>query len=112
MAVTIDPRPTVFGDRMIITGSYEAGDTIIDLSSQLASIDAFIINPAEANVVRIEDIDVTGGTTYAAQLVSGILDAGSFTPSGGGNSTSITIKTPAKTQTTKAGTFLAVGRRS
>jgi hypothetical protein len=31
MAVTIDPRPTYFGDRMVVTGSYEAGDTSIDL---------------------------------------------------------------------------------
>lgn len=110
MAVTIDPRPTVFGDRMIVTGSYEAGDTAIDLSSQLASIDAFILNPVEPNVFRIEDIDVTGGTTYAEQLVNGVLDIGTLGL--GGNSTLITIATPAKTQTTKAGTFLAIGRRS
>ncbi len=109
MAVTIDPRPTVFGDRMIVTGSYEAGDVAIDLSSQLASIDAFILNPVEPNVFRIEDIDVTGGTTYAAQLVNGVLDIGTLSL---GNSTLITITPPAKTQTTKAGTFLAIGRRS
>jgi len=110
MAVTIDPRPTVFGDRMIVTGSYEAGDTIIDLSSQFASIDAFILNPVEPNPVRIEDIDVAAGTTYVAQLMNGILDTGTL--SLGGNPTLITIATPAKTQTTKAGTFLAIGRRS
>ena len=35
---TIDPRPSYFGDRMIITGSYTAGDTgvlTIDLTQVL-----------------------------------------------------------------------------
>ena len=35
MAVTIDPRTTVFGDRMVVTGTYEAADASIDLSSFL-----------------------------------------------------------------------------
>ena len=48
MAVTIDPRPTYFGDRMIVTGSYAATDTSIDLSGLLASIDAVILNSALA----------------------------------------------------------------
>lgn len=50
MAVTIDTRPTYFGDRMIVTGSFEAGDTSIDLSSQLASIDAIIVNFSAAQL--------------------------------------------------------------
>ena len=44
MAVTIDSRPTYFGDRMVVTGSYEAGDTSIDLSGLLAEIDWMGIN--------------------------------------------------------------------
>jgi len=44
MAVTIDPRPTYFGDRMIVTGSTDGAEAI-DLSSLLASIDGAIANP-------------------------------------------------------------------
>tara|TARA_Y100001937_G_scaffold81912_1_gene110806 strand:- start:683 stop:910 length:228 start_codon:yes stop_codon:yes gene_type:complete len=43
MAVTIDPRPTYFGDRMIVTGSTSGGETV-DLSSLLASIDGAMVN--------------------------------------------------------------------
>jgi hypothetical protein len=41
MGNTIDNRPTYFGDRMIITGTYTsgAGPETIDLSSLLSSID-------------------------------------------------------------------------
>ena len=31
MAVSIDNRPTYFGDRMIVTGTFGAGDTTIAL---------------------------------------------------------------------------------
>ncbi len=48
MAVTIDPRPTYMGDRMIVTGTYELGDTSIDLSGLLASIDAVVLTPTAA----------------------------------------------------------------
>ncbi len=43
MAVTIDPRPTYFGDRMIVTGSATTGEAV-DLSSLLASIDGAMVN--------------------------------------------------------------------
>tara|TARA_Y100001938_G_C7907066_1_gene337600 strand:+ start:143 stop:460 length:318 start_codon:yes stop_codon:yes gene_type:complete len=105
MAVTIDPRPTVFGDRMIITGSYEAGDTSIDLSSQLASIDAYILNPSAPNVANHQDVDVAGGSSYTARIHQAFDSA---TVSG----TTITVSPAYATQTTKAGTFLAIGRRS
>ena len=46
---TFDTRPTYFGDRMIVTGSYTAGDgagsVTISVSDLLASIDAVIVNP-------------------------------------------------------------------
>ena len=48
MAVTIDSRPTYFGDRMIVTGTFAAADASIDLSGLLASIDAFILNSTAA----------------------------------------------------------------
>lgn len=105
MAVTIDPRPTVFGDRMIITGSYEAGDTSIDLSSQLASIDACIVNPSAPNVANHQDVDVAGGSSFGAK-VHQAFDNGSF------SGTTVSISPAYATQTTKAGTFLVIGRRS
>ena len=43
MVVTIDPRPTYFGDRMIVTGSTTTGETV-DLSGLLASIDGAMVN--------------------------------------------------------------------
>jgi len=105
MAITIDPRPTVFGDRMIITGSYEAGDTTIDLSSQLASIDACIVNPSAPNVANHQDVDVAGGSSFAA-VPHATLNIGTF------SGTTITVGAQYVGHNTKAGTFLAIGRRS
>ena len=105
MAITIDPRPTVFGDRLIITGSYEAGDTNIDLSSQLVSIDAITVNPASAHNIRVKEADASGGVSYTATVFL-LKDIATF------RGTEIEIVPPNFTLTTKAGTFLAIGRRS
>ena len=45
MAVIIDERPTYFGDRMVVTGTYGSSDSSIDLSSLLASIDFAAVTP-------------------------------------------------------------------
>tara|TARA_B100001094_G_C17456100_1_gene450587 strand:- start:94 stop:402 length:309 start_codon:yes stop_codon:yes gene_type:complete len=102
MAVTIDPRPTYFGDRMIVTGSYEAGDTSIVLGDILASVDAFILNPSSAvgQVVDTTPAD-DGGTPGTLNL----LDVATV------DGTTVTIA-GAASGTTVAGTFLAIGRRS
>tara|TARA_R110000824_G_scaffold282442_1_gene470700 strand:+ start:1237 stop:1557 length:321 start_codon:yes stop_codon:yes gene_type:complete len=106
MAVTIDTRPTVFGDRLIITGSYEAADTSIDLSDQLANIDSFTINPSAPNTAQIQHVDiVAGGTTWASVTVAA-LDFGTV------SGTTITISPVFTGDTTIAGTFMAIGRRS
>lgn len=108
MAVTIDPRPSVFGDRMVVTGSYEAGDNSIDLSSILVSIDFAGANssgiiasrpitdtgalPPMQDVVFAPDVRIDGTTIrIAAGLASGPI---------------------ADTAPTQAGTFIAIGRRS
>ena len=104
MAVTIDTRPTYFGDRMIVTGSYAATDTSIDLSGLLVSIDAVIINSALAQV-KVKEVDIANGTTYAA--VSAPLHD-TFTFSG----STITVNPPFAGMDTAGGTFLAIGRRS
>ncbi len=100
--LTIDPRPTYFGDRMIVTGSYAAGRTEIALGSLLASIDAFILNPS---AVTAQVVDTTpaddGGTAGTLNL----LDVATV------DGTTVTIA-GAAAGTTVAGTFLAIGRRS
>jgi hypothetical protein len=106
MAVTIDPRPTYFGDRMIVTGSYDATETTIDLSGLLASIDGVIVNPtAVGNLAKISQIDIAGGTSYAA--VDGTFpDLANFSDS------TITISPFLVGHDTLGGTFVAIGRRS
>ena len=55
MAVTIDNRPTVFGDRMIITGSTDGAEAI-DLSDFLSSIDGAM----DGKLVGSNDGDIDG----------------------------------------------------
>ena len=69
MAVTIDNRPSVFGDRVIITGTYEAGDTTIDLVSFLSEIDMVMCcgtgavpAPAEAYIIDGTTVTLTAAT--------------------------------------------------
>ena len=103
MAVTIDTRPTVFGDRMIVTGSYEAGDTSIDLSGLLDTIDAVICNPTNAANQAVDpDDDGDAGDLETVQLY----DFASFSGS------TITIAPAVASGTTGPGTFLAIGRRA
>ena len=108
MAVTIDPRPTYFGDRMIITGTYAAGDNAIDLSSLLSSIDFAGANPS--GIIASETITDTGG---AANLQAVVLhpqtriDGTTIRLSSG-------LQNPgdvADTAPAQAGTFFAIGRR-
>lgn len=112
MAVTIDPRPTYFGDRMVVTGSYEAGDTSIDLSSLLASIDFAGVNPstAQANLTTSDGtstdiIALVDGCTVSGTTITVVAAVNSKDPDGGGVG-------PAVPGATIGGTFLAIGRRS
>jgi hypothetical protein len=108
--VTIDPRPTVFGDRMIITGTYDTtdGERIIDFSDKLSSIDAFIINPANRLsmvVEQISNIDDGGSSAsdkkvFASEFGVKLSD------------TTLMISPPIKNEDLKGGTFLIIGRRS
>ncbi len=108
MAVTIDPRPTYFGDRMIVTGSYAAGDNAIDLSSVLASIDFAGAN--SSGIIASRPITDTGGTADEQEVV--------FAPDVRIDGTTIRIAggladgTIANTNPAQAGTFIAIGRRS
>ena len=103
MAVTIDPRPTYFGDRIVVTGSYGATDTNIDLSSLMSSIDFADINPTSA----MAPLNLEVGTAA---------DGSDATPSTFRNfatvdGTTITINKVQAGQTAIAGTFFAIGRR-
>lgn len=103
---TIDPRPTVFGDRIVITGSYTAGDTgtlVIDLSSQLSSIDWAGANFAGAlTPVSLTD---TGG----AGNVQDVFLNPTFSIT---NGTSLSVGSGLVAYPLIAGTFIAIGRRS
>jgi hypothetical protein len=43
MAITIDNRTTVFGDRIVVTGSTDGAEAV-DLSSFMSSIDGAMVN--------------------------------------------------------------------
>tara|TARA_R100000353_G_scaffold27718_1_gene23317 strand:- start:205 stop:435 length:231 start_codon:yes stop_codon:yes gene_type:complete len=71
MAVTIDPRPTVFGDRVIITGSTDGAEAI-DLSDLLVSIDGAMVNniggaaPAPTSGISDATLNVGSACTFVA----------------------------------------------
>ena len=104
---TIDPRPTYFGDRMIVTGSYTAGDDVgavtISVSGLLASIDAVIVNPNSLQNQAVEEGAETDNTDVAIMKT---IDLATF------SGTTITITPGQAGGTVVAGTFLVIGRRS
>ena len=108
MAVSIDTRTTVFGDRLIVTGSYAAGDNSIDLSSFFSEIDFAGAN--SSGVIAERPITDTGATPPTQDVV--------FAPDVRIDGTTIRIAagladgTIADTAPAQAGTFLAIGRRS
>lgn len=102
---TIDPRPSYFGDRMIITGSYTAGDTgtlTIDLSSFLSEIDFAGANSSGG--VAATTITDTGASPAAVQLVN-------FPPDVRIDGTSVKIAHGLAAYPGQAGTFTVIGRR-
>jgi hypothetical protein len=102
MAVTIDPRPSVFGDRMILTGSYEAADATIDLSAFFSSIDFAGVNSSGASAaVPITD---TGAVPPSQDVY--------FQPIVRIDGTSLRIAAGLADQAAEAGTFFAIGRRA
>ena len=108
MAVTIDPRPSYFGDRMIVTGSYAAGDNEIDLSSLLASIDFAGAN--SSGIIASRPITDTGASPAEQEVVFAPdvrIDGSTIRIAGG-----LANGTIADTAPAQAGTFIAIGRRS
>jgi hypothetical protein len=104
MAITIDPRPTVFGDRFVVTGTYAATDTSIELAGHLTSIDMAVVTPTGA--LAPQNLETAG----AADASDGApFTFGEFATVDG---TTITVNTPGAAQATIGGTFMAIGRRA
>ena len=99
MAVTIDNRTTVFGDRMIVTGTFEAGDNEIDLSDFLSEIDFAGAN--FSGILAQSPITDTGATPPTQDVLTTVRIAAGLANA-----------TLANTTATQAGTFIAIGRRS
>ena len=103
---TIDPRPTYFGDRMILTGSYTVGDgagaVTIALASSLTSIDAIVVNPSSTSPQPVEE---GSDDTASDAVVTQTFDFATF------SGTTITITPGQAGGTVVAGTFLVIGRR-
>ena len=108
MAITIDARPTYFGDRMIVTGTFEAGDNSVDLTDMLASIDFAGVN--FSGILAETPLTDTGASPPTQDVL--------FHPQTRIDGTTIRIAagladgTLADTAATQGGTFLAIGRRS
>tara|TARA_R100001591_G_scaffold43165_1_gene54379 strand:- start:2729 stop:3061 length:333 start_codon:yes stop_codon:yes gene_type:complete len=104
---TFDARPTFFGDRMIVTGSYSAGDgagaVTISVSDLLASIDAVIVNP---NSLQNQGIEDGAAADESDAVIMKTIDLATF------SDTTITITPGQAGGTVVAGTFLVIGRRS
>ena len=103
MAVAIDPRPTYFGDRIVITGTYAASDTSIALGDLLTSIDMAVVTPAAG----LAPLNLEAGTQADASDAAPFIFGEFATVSG----TTITVNTPGGAQATAGGTFFAIGRR-
>jgi len=102
---TIDPRTSVFGDRLIVTGSFTAGDTgtlSIDLGSQFASIDMAFANFTGALA------PLTIGDTGAVPPTQDV----HMNPTCNIDGTTLIIASGLEAYPNFAGTFFAIGRRS
>ena len=109
MAVTIDPRTSVFGDRMVVTGTYEAADASIDLSSFLSEIDMAVLTPAAAGPIQVEVGTAADGSDAEATLFREFATVAA-------GSTTVTINKPGGAHTppvaAAGGSFIAIGRRA
>jgi len=72
--LAIDARPTVFGNKAVVTGTLTAADATtghIEFAGLLASVDSFTIN-ATGSTVRVATSDGIDGTiVYLGAVVSG-----------------------------------------
>mgnify|MGYP003626659373 CR=1 FL=1 len=104
MAVSIDSRPTVFGNKIVVTGTYAAADTSIDLSSMMSSIDMATATPTAPIAPQV----LSPGGAADATVGAVPFTFGEFATV---NGTTITVNTPGAAQATIGGTFMAIGNR-
>ena len=72
--VAIDARPTVFGNKAVVTGTITNADATsghIDLSGLLASVDMIVVNGVGSTELAAASTAVDGTTVYLANLTSG-----------------------------------------
>ena len=103
MAVSFDTRPTAFGDMIMVTGTYAAGDTTIDLSPFFGknSVEFFSITSTDTTGTVTLEYDGSGVAATiedAFQLVDAtcIVTLYGGTAAGGAQ---------------EPGNFMAIGRR-
>ena len=70
MAVAFDSRPTVFGNLMVVTGTFANGDASVDLSPFLADIVMFQVME-EDTTARAVVVSFSGTTAYFTEAGSG-----------------------------------------
>ena len=63
MAVTIDSRTHIIGDLMLISGTWENGDTSIDVSSHLSSVIMAFVAPTNASE-QANPVGIVGTTIH------------------------------------------------
>ena len=68
MAVTFEPRPTAFGDMIIVRGAYEAGDATIDFSSFFGpnNLQMFDMTPNTASHAAVSTTFTDATMNYTA----------------------------------------------
>jgi len=106
MAVSIDNRPSYFGDRMIVTGTYGTSDSSIDLSGLLASIDFAAVTPFAVS----GDNEVESGSAADGSDKAPFVSPEFATVASG--STTINVNAAGFDTSNQGGTFIAIGRRS
>jgi len=108
MTVTIDPRPTYFGDRMVVTGTYTGGAATetINLTSFFSRVDAFVVNPNSGVPQAVDSDDAVSGGSAEHNL--NLLDIGTLDAA----RTTITVRQATDQDNVQPGSFLAIGRRS
>tara|TARA_R110002051_G_scaffold321690_1_gene410062 strand:+ start:1159 stop:1404 length:246 start_codon:yes stop_codon:yes gene_type:complete len=70
MAISFDNRPTVFGNLMVVTGTFANSDTSVDLSGYLADIVSFTAMENDTSA-RAVVVSYDGTTAYFTEAGTG-----------------------------------------
>jgi len=70
MAISFDNRPTVFGNLMVVTGTFANNDTSVDLSGYLADIVSFTVMENDTSA-RAVTVSYDGTTAYFTEAGTG-----------------------------------------